>query len=301
GVVPACTNAAIGSASVPGEGSRAPDLLEAVDEAALKLLSQALKPINTLVYGVQDLSRPSDLRLQRSKGSKSSSSSSGSGSPSLKSRVRALRFAELAAVQVTEDSGLINLEEGDGNDVALPLFAAPLDQVCREALVAGFRAILLHPERTACWTQLSQALRDHLRQQRRQPPLHPAPVVASSLGSGERRLEVLEVERRIPGTSDWKTPFLPTDGDLPWRWVDDRGRKHPHLDPGFACSFSASRVPPCRPESLFRSTSEWCVDVSPSTDSDGWCYGFAWNSSTWEPNPSLFNGLRRRRWIRTFT
>ena len=32
-----------------------PDIFEAIDDAALKIFSHALKPVNTLLYGMQDL------------------------------------------------------------------------------------------------------------------------------------------------------------------------------------------------------------------------------------------------------
>eukprot|EP00929_Paragymnodinium_shiwhaense_P000204 TRINITY_DN10044_c0_g1_i2.p1 TRINITY_DN10044_c0_g1~~TRINITY_DN10044_c0_g1_i2.p1 ORF type:complete len:2722 (-),score=650.48 TRINITY_DN10044_c0_g1_i2:259-8424(-) len=121
-------------------------------------------------------------------------------------------------------------------------------------------------------------------------------------GTGQRRLEVTEVERRLLGTSDWTTPFLPTDGWLAWRWVDARGRRHPHLEQGLRREQAAAMaVPPCQLDPPFVAASEWSVRCDPGCDADGWRYGVAWNASTWDSKPGRLDSLRRRRWTKVYT
>jgi len=210
----------------------------------------------------------------------------------------ALRFAELRAVRAADGGGVLELEDLRGSCVTLPLFAAPLGEAAREALLEGLRAALAHESRVACWDDLRRALEAQRRSgwRLRGGPEHPRHLAT---GSGERTLEVLEVERR--NLAEWQTPFLPTDGELSWRWVDATGCRHPHLIPHLTRRQAASlKTPPCRLDTLFRSSSDWALDVSDGTDADGWRYSLAWNSSTWDSRPGMLDGLRKRRWTRTY-
>lgn len=179
--------------------------------------------------------------------------------------------------------------------LALPLFSAPLGQASRDALVSGFRSAL-EDERIASWSTFSKTFRSEDQRSRlleRQ---------GDAAGAGLRKLVVWEVERRLPTASEWKTPFLPTDAGLTWRWVDTRGRRHPNLSLGLTrLQAAGSKTPPCRIGSLYRPTSDWQLETGPETDHHGWSYGMAWNSSSWEAAPSPLEVLRRRRWTRTFT
>ncbi|CAJ1376270.1 unnamed protein product [Effrenium voratum] len=151
--------------------------------------------------------------------------------------VRRCNFSDITSVEVDESGDLVELLEADGSRLVLPLFSAPLDKACRAALVSTFRSALLSPDRSVSWSNLSRQMAHGRRQSK-------VTHVGVTTGPGQRVLEVFEVERRMPGTSDWQTPFLPTEDDLAWRWVDLRGRRHPHLSLG-----SAPKPPPagCRP------------------------------------------------------
>ncbi|CAE7330483.1 Vps13 [Symbiodinium natans] len=255
-------------------------------DGATRLTAHALKPINTLVYGIQDLSRSS------------SSTSAPCAESSTRRQLRRLSFQDLTAVATLQDGNVIELH-ADGNDIlALPLFSAPLGQASRDALAAGFRSALEDEGRKTSWSTLSRTVRLEKQPSR----LLEIQDDAKLPGAGVRKLVVFEVERRLPGASEWLTPFLPMDAGLTWRWVDTRGRPHPHLSLGLTRLQAASSAsPPCRLGSLFRPTSDWQLEVGNATDHRGWSYAMAWNSSTWEPVPGPLDVLRRRRWARTFT
>lgn len=262
------------------------DLFEAIDESALKLFSQALKPINTLVYGVQDME-------QHLSGKEKEDSR---GDPDISKRAREFIFTDLKDVHTSgEGDGLVQLEDTRGGVHSLPLFAAPFGVGVRRALVAGFRTVLSNANAMANWDELRREL---LAEWRQNPGLQHNR--AEGLGAGERVLEVFEVERRTAVSGEWSTPALPVDRDLAYRWVDATGSRHPHLIRGRTSKQCAhSLEPPCELSSLFRPTTAWCVDKS-GGESDGWKYGLAWNSSTWGTRPGLFDAIRRRRWTRTY-
>ena len=280
---------------------RRPRFQDAVDETALKLLLQAAKPINTFLYGAHDLE-------QKFTGMSLTGGEGAGVQRDLVRRVRELRFAELRAVRLDESCDILNLEDLAGGVLSLPLFATPLSQAAREALGAGFRSAL--ERKVACWEGLRAALRAQPSGGRAAAPAGvprraAAGVAArSGSGAGQRVLEVLEVERWSPGGGEveWWTPWLPTDGELAWRWVDATGVRHPQLERQLPrAEASARKTPPCRPDALFRPVSDWAVETGPGTDGvDGWQYGLAWTTATWEPQQGLFNALRRRRWTRTF-
>lgn len=302
------------------------DLANAIDEAAFKLLLQAVKPINTLVYGVQDIER--QLFGQ---GNASDRPEADCEDASCQRRGRIFRFDVMSAVHVGEDSCVIELEDTSGAQMTLPLFASDLGPVARKALADGFLAALESrkagsKETSACWKDFSAAVAaERLAERRRRPQSASFGSSSSALGSGasstsrhlhgarggvvecrpgQRTLEVLEIERRVLGTSGWKSPFLPTDGELSWRWVDASGCRHPHLIPTLRRDEVIKRtMPPCQLEhSLFQSTSDWILVRSTGvTDENGWQYGVAWNASTWDEKPGLLDALRRRRWMRTYT
>ncbi|CAK0910584.1 unnamed protein product [Prorocentrum cordatum] len=279
-----------------------PALLNEMDEAALKLLWQALKPINTLVYGVQDLERHISGRAPEA------SRPPGSQHAAARRRPRELRFADLAAVTAAAQGDVVSLEDVRGNAIVLPLFAAPLDGACREGVAAGLRAALARPDRRACWGDLRSALRAQRRAAGARAAAScglgaeatAAPPAPESAGGGV--LEVWEVQRRVPPSGEWRCPWLATDHELRWRWVDAAGRRHPQLPPELPCrEASALCSPPCRLDPLFRWTSTWAVREDPGAGTGGWRYGLLWSSATWDAQPGLFNVLRRRKWTRTFT
>ncbi|CAE7523953.1 Vps13 [Symbiodinium microadriaticum] len=251
--------------------------------ASARLTAQALKPINTVVYGIQDLSRPSQ--------------SSAEPDDTAQRQVRGFHFKDMTAVSEMDDGRVIELHaDSISGTLALPLFSAPLGQASRDALVSGFRSAL-EDERIASWSTFSKTFRSEDQRSRLLERQGDA-----AAGAGLRKLVVWEVERRLPTASEWKTPFLPTDAGLTWRWVDTRGRRHPNLSLGLTrLQAAGSKTPPCRIGSLYRPTSDWQLETGPETDHHGWSYGMAWNSSSWEAAPSPLEVLRRRRWTRTFT
>eukprot|EP00811_Abedinium_folium_P002170 NODE_1198_length_2565_cov_3.534865.p1 GENE.NODE_1198_length_2565_cov_3.534865~~NODE_1198_length_2565_cov_3.534865.p1 ORF type:complete len:829 (+),score=199.93 NODE_1198_length_2565_cov_3.534865:55-2487(+) len=130
---------------------------------------------------------------------------------------------------------------------------------------------------------------------------------AEALGStskegagGRMTLEVFEVERQIMQTNDWKTPFLPTDFQSAWRWLDSSGQRHPHLVKEMSWSnIVGAKEPPCELE-LFRPIGPWKKEVDEKTDREGWKYAIAWNSSTWETKMGFLDVVRKRRWTRVY-
>ena len=97
----------------------------------------------------------------------------------------------------------------------------------------------------------------------------------------------------MPGlVASWRTPFLPTDIELSWRWVEASGSRHPQLQPELTREKAAAeRTPPCRPNALFHAGSMWTlVKAAGAADEEGWRYGLAWNSSTWDSRPGLLTG-----------
>jgi len=259
---------------------------EALDETVEKLIAQALKPINTLYYGMQNLENSLSMNQTRYR------------------RVREFYFKDLCGVHTAEDAFVLHLEHRQDGVIDLPLYASPLGKVAREALVAGFRSVLdNNKEKRASWKELRTAL---LEEQRSQHDAH-IPQAAHGLsrsehGIGAQILHVVEVERRIPPSSKWKTPFLPTDGGLIWRWVDATGGKHPQLVPNLPYKeVVRRRTPPCWPGPLFRATSDWEIIKGSGHDSEGWCYGLVWNSPAWGSEPRFLDALRMRTWRRTFS
>merc|ERR1712008_296096 len=169
------------------------------------------------------------------------------------------------------------------------------------ALVAGSQSAVTHSESIANWDELQTILRGERMQQRSHQMLLPSAKDGQFAGgSGHRMLEVYEFERRSP-LGDWGTPSLPTDNELSWRWLDSSGYRHPHLIQGYSREACAShKCPPCELEgSLFKAASNWEFSIiNGVTDDNGWIYGLAWNSSTWDSSPSIATGLRKRRWTR---
>jgi len=267
------------------------DLFEALDDSALKLFSQAMKPINTLVYGVQDMEaqfsgKPVEKDTNAEK--------------ELQKRTRDFAFKHLVAVHMSgEDNSLLQLEDSEGGFHVLPLLSAPFGKAVREALAAGFRTSLSNSSNMANWDELRRVLLEEHRHPQRQAATKELRRRFS--GVGERILEVFEVERMAVPSGDWQTPYLPIDRELGFRWVDATGTRHPHLFQGwsrFKCA--AHKIPPCELAHMFRPTSDWSIEKSSSTDADGWKYGLAWNSSTWDTKPGLFDAIRKRRWRRTY-
>jgi len=212
------------------------------------------------------------------------------------SKLRAVRLVEapVRSVDGAEVRHQLLLEHASGDNAAVSLSIGPTGAgigvaVC-DALVQGLRAAILAAPAgaEASWGPVSAALRAEREV-----------LEAGKDDVGGRVLEVFEVQRWCPGTAEWRTPWLPIDRELSWRWVDTKGHRHPWLEKGLPKVDCAARgQPPCEFGGLFRPSSEWWVDVHGGTDQDGWSYGLAWQSATWDKQPGVFDGLRRRRWTR---
>ncbi|CAE8595434.1 unnamed protein product, partial [Polarella glacialis] len=54
-------------------------------------------------------------------------------------------------------------------------------------------------------------------------------------------------------------------------------------------------------DGLYKAKSDWSIQKGSGADKDGWMYGIAWNSSTWEDREGFFDTTRKRRWTRIYT
>eukprot|EP00931_Biecheleriopsis_adriatica_P043306 TRINITY_DN24759_c0_g1_i1.p1 TRINITY_DN24759_c0_g1~~TRINITY_DN24759_c0_g1_i1.p1 ORF type:complete len:2476 (+),score=500.29 TRINITY_DN24759_c0_g1_i1:515-7429(+) len=206
--------------------------------------------------------------------------------------VRGLRFADLRAApyfQECDPSGNLQLvlEDKEGKCSVMPCAGSITGQV-EAKLLEGLCAAA---SGKSDWSAFSSVLRAE----------HQADAGASF---GQLVLEVFEVERRGQEKlhREWKTPFLPTDAELAWRWVDTTGRRHPKMEKGLSRDESSLRQrPPCELSSLFTALGDWTKDVNEATDEDGWTYSMAWNSSSWTTKPGFLDNLRRRRWLRSYS
>lgn len=285
------------------------DFLHAFEESAGKLVSQTMKPINTVVYGVQDIeNKLSGASRASAKGLATAAMDQEAlidKCPAYRGRYK---FRELKTVD-TRDNAIL-LEGHDGQVKTLKL-SVQLSPDAFAALAEGFRSAINHRDGIASWGALQVALRGESvrwRQEGNNRPSQGSRVSnssnnnAASSGAGQRTVEVWEVERRSMTTGEWRAPFLPTDIEMSWRWMDSSGYHHPNLLPHLTREkCAASATPPIELDrNLFKPVSEWRIERGNNTDKNGWQYGMAWNSSTWDAKPSLFNGMRRRRWTRTY-
>eukprot|EP00929_Paragymnodinium_shiwhaense_P071376 TRINITY_DN36299_c0_g1_i1.p1 TRINITY_DN36299_c0_g1~~TRINITY_DN36299_c0_g1_i1.p1 ORF type:complete len:2567 (+),score=549.68 TRINITY_DN36299_c0_g1_i1:191-7891(+) len=281
-------------------------LFEAIDETVWKLggmvVNQAMKPINTLYYGYED--------MQAHLFGHSADDDDVQPSEELLRRARELTFEKLKDVHLRgaaagESDTMLMLEETSQAIHNVPLQHAPITARTRQALAAGFRSAIASPDNMANWEELHASL---MAERREKPDRRMVPAeqngrehrrASAGAGAGKRVLEVFEVERKL--IADWITPYLPIDRELAWRWVDATGTRHPHILKGLSQDqCSQAQRPPCELDGLFRPTSTWSIDKNHDTDPDGWRYALAWNSSTWDSRAGLFDGLRRRRWTREY-
>eukprot|EP00928_Gymnodinium_smaydae_P033092 TRINITY_DN23802_c0_g1_i1.p1 TRINITY_DN23802_c0_g1~~TRINITY_DN23802_c0_g1_i1.p1 ORF type:complete len:2579 (+),score=671.41 TRINITY_DN23802_c0_g1_i1:541-7737(+) len=277
-----------------GAGAEPLDLFEALDESATKLFSQALKPINTLVYGMQDMN-------EKLVGTQHAGNEARQGFE--------IRFADLQNATLGDDC-VLRLSMLRDKPLKVSLADAQFGPAARAALVAGFRAAAANAGRMANWGELRQVLLEERRAEQRSRFDERRQSGARGGRAGERRrsgaglrvLEVFEVERKLVTTGEWKTPFMPMDREFSYRWVDATGARHPHLDTALTREqAAAAKQPPCDLSDLFEAKSAWTIDVRQgSTDAEGWRYGLAWNSSTWDSKPGLFDAIRKRRWTRRY-
>lgn len=283
------------------------DLFEALDESTQRIFSQLCKPLNALADGVQDLDGVFFWK---------------EGGPEHGEAIRNARefiFADMTGVTLTVDAvgnaDKLLLQDASNAQHALPLSMAPVSLTVSKALEAGFRSALVHTDSIANWDALHDAIRTEKRCRRKLGVENRLVAQSSAMcrnssvrrsnegGVGERILEVYEVQRRMLTDFEWRAPFLPTDRELGYRWVDATGTRHPHLARGLNLEQVAKHTsPPCELDAMFRPVSAWTTVVDePSTDSEGWMYSIAWNSSTWEPKPAVFDVLRKRKWRRVFS
>lgn len=195
----------------------------------------------------------------------------------------------------------------NGSVVPLDLRDSPLGEGARKALVKAFEYTAAHSSKVANWEQLRAVREDEDRQASKSASMEEADVSLLSTGAGQRILEVFELERYRHLTNTWETAFLPTDRESSYRWVDAAGHRHPHLkvDPKTGKQFTREwyvkqQRPPCELAKLFKEASDWKLDVNANTDEKGWRYALAWNSSTWDNHPAMFDSVRKRRWTKAY-
>mmetsp|Transcript_24774 Transcript_24774/g.77175 ORF Transcript_24774/g.77175 Transcript_24774/m.77175 type:complete len:321 (-) Transcript_24774:263-1225(-) len=272
---------------------RPTDLLGAVDESAQRLFLQALKPLNQLVNGVQVFERKWKGRTGEDEGE-------GPGPDAESQILWALELSDLQDARAGRDAQgtCLRLTVAGGNQLSLPLYLAPMAEAACFGLVTGLRSAVVHSDSYANWEELHDALREEQRSRQERDAHGGLPLPTEA---GHRTTEVYEVERWRIASGRWETPFLPTDRELSWRWVDATGRKHPHLQKLSKAEIVKKREPPCEFDALFKATSDWAIERNSATDCDGWRYGLAWKSSTWDVTPGIFDGLRKRKWHRTYT
>jgi len=251
--------------------------------------------LNTFVYGVEDIER-------KLSGQKELQNSFGDWETSKRAIRGEYHFKALKTVNVPADRNIL-LEDHQGRVNTLNL-SQVVTPVAFQALVAGFQTAVTDSESIANWDELQTVLRGERMQRCSQQILLSSEKGGHFAGgSGHRVLEVYEFERKGPLGDCWGTPNLPTDNELSWRWLDSSGYRHPHLKRGGSREeCAAHKWPPCELEgSLFKPVSNWEISrIEGVTDSNGWRYGLAWNSSTWDARPSMATRLRKRRWTRLY-
>lgn len=123
------------------------------------------------------------------------------------------------------------------------------------------------------------------------------------------KARAFEIERRSsPLSNDWQTPFKSSDQKhLAWRWVDERGFRHPQLRRNISKQdCSRSPTPPCDYRGLSPvEGSDWKVDKNGETDwkvtdNDGWVYSSSTNCVVWDHRCSMSHTIRKRQWSRLF-
>jgi len=272
------------------------DVFQAIDTSASKLFAQALKPVNTLAYGMQD---SYDMYWQTNAGK---NPREGSNVDAAEPKVWELWFKNIRSVKPTGSGlqiGFVLAKGGHPIDYGLP--GDLISEAVRDALEVGFNAALHRQDFVANWDELRKVLERERRLRRYESD--DVDLSLRETGVGQRVLEVYELERRIIGGS-WQTPFMPTDGEASWRWVDAAGYRHPHLDKRLRHDrekVAMQQKPPCQLDSLFKPISEWAVVKGAGADAQGWRYGMAWISSTWDAAPEVYHVVRKRRWTRTYT
>ncbi|CAK9022321.1 unnamed protein product [Durusdinium trenchii] len=283
----AASNAQLDSATSAGHLEEGYDFFTAVDETAVRLFSQMLKPLNTAVSHWDGISN-------------FVAGSSDHDQEVLKRAVKTMvKFSEVLDIEDSQSSSSdmhVKLKLGGGKKLVLPMGHVPPGAV--HALVKGLHSASQRGPScgVANWDDLRVALQDASGA--------PQPISHLSGGAGRRILEVFEVETFHVVSKTWRTPNWGSmiETETSWRWLDSSGCRHPHLIPGLdKVVIVERRVPPVElDKSLYQPYSPWEVDRNQGDD-DGWSYGIAWNTSTWVTTPGPFDLFRRRRWTRTYT
>lgn len=290
------------------ESSPEGGLLEAIDESALKILDQVWKPINAAKNKIQDLKEKAEDKLMDKKDTTKASAS--------RNKFREWSFEEFTSAKLSSAGEFLELVNYKGTHSKVPLDATAetpgmtsIGMEVRRKLAQGLHAAFSRPDKQASWEELRAAVLEERRARSsgQAAALERWRKLRGSLrrgrsGAGERVLVVFEVERKFLATNKWLTPFLPTDREFSWRWVDATGASHPHIKTNLLREAAAAAdEPPCELGELFVPTSAWkCDKGSKDTDAEGWKYGLAWNASTWDVSPGLFDAIRKRRWTRHY-
>jgi hypothetical protein len=275
-------------------------------ESASKVYTQAMKPMMTLSFGIQDLAQKNNMQL--------SNKTTRSFEPS--ATLPPLEFKDMIDVQKVGESVLVIQAQAGPTTLTLDLkdmvssCVVALETGLRDASQKGYR-----PGR-ARWRKLRKAAQkafdsSQVRHGDRFAAISSVTrrtsLVKEITGVGQRVLEVWEVERYHHLSNTWRTAFQPLDGDYRWRWVNAVGKKHPQLELDKAGKKLSreeiavgGRNPPCELGRMFKEKSAWQVVTNADTNSEGWKYGLHWNSSTWDSKPAMFDGVRKRLWTKTY-
>jgi len=226
--------------------------------------------------------------------------------PVLSGQARELVFSDLAEACFERELVVLTLKDHSGTKHTIPLGCASLGESAIQALVDGLRAAVLHPQHRASWCGLHARLCEEQMKGGSSNGSSSATFEQSieyDQASGQRTLEVIEVQRWSVIARSWAASSLPTDVELSWRWVNARGRRHPNIPPGLSRRECAThdKCPPCELDQHFKPISEWEVRVNASTDQYGWVYSPTWSASHWRATRSPADQVRKRLWIRRYS
>ena len=78
-------------------------------------------------------------------------------------------------------------------------------------------------------------------------------------------------------------------------------RKHPLLQEGLSRKQVERReTPPFALGGLWRARGDWRCIVDTETDPEGWTYAVGLSNKNWTRKEGLFDGVRRRMWVREY-
>jgi len=209
--------------------------------------------------------------------------------------LRGIFFSQLK--DISSDSSQLHLRDGKV-ERTVPLDKSLIGTEGLQALVDGLRSAASDSgQGHGVWQKLRQLLAEATRQHRQEADsslvVEAAKSTASKGAAKTVVLEVWEVERAKAFGGGWSHATWVTEGDLTWRWVDERGHKHPKMDPHLKKEDAVLyQEPPCALGGLFKPAGPW--------QPGEWGYGMAWAQPTFKPKPGFTDNMRRRKWTREY-